>query len=104
MRHKKKHQKKKIRKILNGLFSAKDEGVKAYFDTALNAPEEFDVAGFLVEGGRDNPITDGEAEDLLFECLRELCPPDHTDDMIMARVKEFIDNGFVERWNSGAYW
>ncbi len=93
-----------FRKVLRGLLDSKDEGSWSYFDTAINRPDEFDLAGLLLERHSDNPITESSARRLLLECLRELYPNDLTPDDLALRAEDLISSGFVERWNSGLYW
>lgn len=93
-----------FRKVLKGLLKAEDDGGWSYFDTAINRPDEFDLAGILLERHSDNPITEKCARYLLLECLRELYPTDLTSDDLEVRAQELISSGFVERWNSGLYW
>ncbi|KPJ48712.1 hypothetical protein AMJ40_06980 [candidate division TA06 bacterium DG_26] len=101
MRRKKKS---KLRKILKGLFSAKEEELSSYFAPEVNTPDEYCLVACLFKKYGPKPISARDTEVVLFECLRELCPDDCGDDVVEAKVREFIDYGFVERWNDGDYW
>lgn len=94
----------KIKKLLKGLFRTQDEEVRSYFDPQMNSPDEYGLAVCLLKRYGQKPFNQGETEGILFECLRELCPDDQPDEMVEMKVKEFIDYGFVERWNNGEYW
>ncbi len=100
----KREQKKKLRKILMGLFKTQDEEAEAYFDSEINLPDEYGLVDSLAKEHGERPINQDEVENILFDCLRKLYPADSTDDVVEMKVREFIDYGFVERWNSGQYW
>lgn len=97
-------RKKSLRKILKGLFRAKEEELSSYFAPEVNTPDEYCLVASLFKKYGPKPINKDDTEDILFECLRDLCCDDYTDDMVQVKVKEFIDYGFVERWNDGDYW
>lgn len=97
-------KKSKLGKILKGLFKTEEEELMAYFDSGVDSPDEYSLAAYLFRKYGQKPINKDDTEGIMFECLRELCPDDYTDDMVELRVKEFLDYGFVERWNDGNYW
>jgi len=97
------NKKNRLRKLLRGLFRAEDEEVASYFAPEMTTPDEYSLVACLFKRHGPKPIKEGAPETILSDCLRELCPND-TDDMIEMRVKEFMDYGFLERWNNGDYW
>ena len=97
-------KKRKVRKLLKGLFSNQGEEMDVYFDPAMTQPDEYSLVRYLVNEYGHRPLEEEAAEDILFESLRELSSDDDSDGMVEMRVKEFLEYGFVERWNSGQYW
>ncbi len=103
MKDKKKRQ-SRLRKVLRGVFKTQDEEVKSYFDSGINLPDEYDLVEYFIRGYGQRPIDQEDSQSILYDCLRELYPEDYTNEQIGAKVKEFLDYGFVERWNGGYYW
>jgi hypothetical protein len=97
-------KKRRVKKLLRGLFRAPGEEMDVYFDPAMSEPDEYSLVRYLANQYGHTPMDEETAEEVLFDSLRELSAEDDTDEMVEMRVKEFLEYGFVERWNSGQYW
>ena len=94
----------KLRKILRGLYRADGDELESYLAMDTEVTGGHGLVERLIMKHGPRPIGSEDAEDLLFECLREVSAEDDTDWMVETAVKELIDYGFVEKWNSGQYW
>lgn len=94
----------KLRKILKGLYRAEGDELESYLAMDTEVTDGCGLIERLIMKHGPRPIGGDDAEDILFECLREVSADDDTDGMVEMAVKELIEYGFVERWNGGQYW